>query len=162
MSSVDPSTRLFFDASCLIAAAASPSGGSGFLWSLAERGLLRAIVSQVVLLETERNLIDKFPTAALARHQAQIVVGAPEIAAVPRLDVTPRRYPSINVKDEHVVAAAISSRASIILTLDQPLATEINQSLQGILALSPGKFITTLLPSHPSFAILRQDDRGKQ
>lgn len=53
---IDQTTLVFFDASCLIAAAGSPSGGSGFLLSLCRRGLLGAAVSQPVLLEAERNI----------------------------------------------------------------------------------------------------------
>ncbi len=155
MSKVDRTTRVLFDASCLIAAAASPTAGSGFLWSLVERQLLRAVVSQAILIEAEPNLARKFTPAMLVRHRAQLVAGAPELSAIPRLDVSPRRYPSVNAKDEHVVAAALASRIAFILTLDRPLEAEINEARLGVLALSPGDFITTHLPSHPSFATLR-------
>jgi len=42
---IDQDTVVFFDASCLIAAAGSTSGGSGFLLSLCARGLLQGAVS---------------------------------------------------------------------------------------------------------------------
>ena len=128
MSDLDPSSRLFFDASCLIAAAASPNGGSGFLWSLCERGLLHAVVSQAVLTEADTNLANKISIEARIRHHLQRQAGAPLIAAIPRLDVTPRRYPGINVKDEHVIAAAIAGEAQVVLTLDRPLEREINRA----------------------------------
>jgi predicted nucleic acid-binding protein len=153
--SVDAGTLLFFDASCLIAAAASPSGGSGFLWSLCERGFLTAVVSQPVLAETELNLLAKFPELVLARHQRQQLGGSSLIAPVPRLDVIPRRYPAINPKDEHVVAAALAIGARFILTLDQPLAHEINRAELSVRAVSPGEFIKLELPTHPAFALLR-------
>ncbi len=155
MSRIDRTTRVFFDASCLIAAAASPTGGSGFLWSLVEQRQLRAVVSQAILIEVETNLARKFTPAMLVRHRAQLVAGAPELAAIPRLDVSPRRYPSVNAKDEHVVVAALASGAPFILTLDRPLEAEINGARLSVLALSPGDFIATRLPSHPSFATLR-------
>jgi predicted nucleic acid-binding protein len=157
MSDLGPSTRLFFDASCLIAAAASPSGGSGFLWSLCERGLLRAVVSQAVLTEAQTNLTDKFPVEALMRHYRQRHAAAPLVAAIPRLDVTPRRYPGINVKDEHVVAAAIAGDSQFILTLDRPLEREINRAQLDVQAVSPGEFINAWLPRHTSFATLREE-----
>lgn len=153
--SVDNTTLLFFDASCLIAAAASPAGGSGFLWSLCERGFLIAVVSQPVLAESEVNLLAKFPEHALARHQRLQTLGAPVIAPVPRLDVIPRRYPAINPKDEHVVAAALAIDCGFILTLDQPLAHEINNAGLSARAMSPGDFIKHELPTHPAFARLR-------
>lgn len=73
--SVDSSTLLFFDASCLIAAAASPNGGSGFLWSLCVPRLLRAAVSQPVLVKTAANLLVRFPADVLARHRIQLADG---------------------------------------------------------------------------------------
>jgi hypothetical protein len=56
---IDRNTILFFDSSCLIAAAGSPTGGSGFLLSLCARGVLKAAVSQYVLLEAQRNVQTK-------------------------------------------------------------------------------------------------------
>jgi hypothetical protein len=41
---IDQTTPIFFDASCLIAAAGSPTGGSGFLLSLCEKGHLQAVI----------------------------------------------------------------------------------------------------------------------
>ncbi|MGI8477293.1 MAG: PIN domain-containing protein [Thermomicrobiales bacterium] len=152
---VDSATLLFFDASCLIAAAASPNGGSGFLWSLCVRGMLTAAVSQPVLVETEANLLAKFPAHVPARHRIQFAGGLPLLAPVPRLDVHPRRYPTINSKDEHVIAAAPAISADHILTLDRPLADEINGANLAARALTPGEFIKTGLPAHPAFARLR-------
>ncbi len=63
----------------------------------------------------------------------------------------PRRYPAINAKDEHVVAAALAVHAAGVLTLDQPLAGEINAAELGLTAISPGAFIKTILPNHPAF-----------
>ena len=149
--SISASTRLFFDASCLIAAAASPNGGSGFILSICESGELTAVISWPVLAETEANLLKKFPEAMLLRHRLQIAKLMPAIALVPRLDVSPRRCLAINPKDEHVVVAAVASSSHFILTLDQPLAREINEANLGLGAFSPGAFITTLLPTHPAF-----------
>jgi hypothetical protein len=63
----DAETRLFFDASCLIAAAGSPSGGSGFVLSLCQRSLLRGAISPPVLIEARRNVRDKLGPEALER-----------------------------------------------------------------------------------------------
>ncbi|MEJ2354093.1 MAG: hypothetical protein P8Y03_30320, partial [Anaerolineales bacterium] len=62
---IDRDTLLFFDASCLIAAAGSPSGGSGLLLSLCAREYLRASVSQAILLEAERNIQAKLGVGAI-------------------------------------------------------------------------------------------------
>jgi hypothetical protein len=64
---INRNTLLFFDASCLIAAAGSPSGGSGFLLSLCGRGYLQAVVSQPVLIEAQRNIQNKIGADAVKR-----------------------------------------------------------------------------------------------
>jgi predicted nucleic acid-binding protein len=157
MSRVDASTLIFFDASCLIAAVASPNGGAGFVWGLCERGFLQAAVSQPVLTEAATNLGTKFDPSYLERHRQQVSTCAPRIAPIPRLDVRPRRYPEINAKDEHVVAAALTVHADRILTLDRPLAQEIDRSGLGILARSPGEFLQRDLITHPFYSRLRQE-----
>jgi predicted nucleic acid-binding protein len=156
MGRVDPSTLLFFDASCLIAAAASPAG-AGFLWGLCERGFLQAAVSQAVLSEAASNLASKFDSSCLERHQRQLRTCAPRIAPIPLLDRQPHVYPQINSKDKHVVAAALAVRADVILTLDRPLAREIERTALGIPARSPGDFIQIDLTTHPFLAALREE-----
>lgn len=156
MSRIDNTTILFFDASCLIAAAVSPAGGSGFVWNLCERGFLQAAVSQAVLTETRSNLVRKFEPKCLERHQLQLRTCAPRIARIPRLDTQIRIHPAINPKDEHVVEAAQEIGADFILTLDRPLLDEIERAELGIPARTPGEFIRIDLPSHPAFATLRE------
>jgi predicted nucleic acid-binding protein len=152
---IDASTLVFFDASCLITAAASPSGGAGYVWSLCERGFLRAAVSQAVLTETRTNLSRKFPPSALDMHDLQQSRVPLVIAAVPLGDSAPRRYPMINQKDEHVLIAALVVRADFVLTYDQPLAVELNATNLSIRAYAPGEFIKAVLPSHPASADFR-------
>lgn len=64
-------------------------------------------------------------------------------------------YPGINRKDEHVVAAALEVRADFLLTLDQPLAEEIERCAVDIQVRSPGAFIRLDLVTHPLFDLLR-------
>ena len=157
MGRVDPSTLLFFDASCLIAAASSPAGGAGFLWGLCERGFLQAAVSQAVLAEAASNLARQFDSTSLERHQQHLRRCAPRIAPIPLLDRQPDMYPQINSKDKHVVAAAFAVRADFILTLDRPLAREIEQAALGIPAKTPGDFIQLDLTTHPFLAVFREE-----
>jgi hypothetical protein len=64
-----PTTLLFFDASCLFAASASSQGGSAYLLSVCARGYLQVAVSLDVLMETERNILEKLSTEAFSRYE---------------------------------------------------------------------------------------------
>lgn len=151
---IDRSTLLFFDASCLIAAAGSPSGGSGFLLSLCSRGLLRAAVSHPVLIEAERNIRLKLSGAALTTFHRVILLTPWQLVPLPAT-IPPYYQSLVGSKDAHVLAAAIGSQAAFLLTLDQPLAQRVNQAQLPLRALSPGEFITTELPQHPDYPTVR-------
>ena len=154
--SVDRSTLVFFDTSCLIAAARSPDGGSGFVLSLCRRGLLRAAVSQPVLLEAETNLRHKLPPEVLTAHRVQMAETPMAIAPVPPLAMRRRLQQIVNEKDDHVLAAALIVGARFLLTLDRALANEVNQGGLPIRAISPGEFIVEELIDHPDISRLRE------
>jgi predicted nucleic acid-binding protein len=153
---INRGTLLFFDASCLIAAAGSSSGGSGFLLSLCERGLLRGAVSQPVLLEAERNVREKMGFDALERYRSLIVLTPLVLSPLPPRRVVSRHEGLVGQKDAHVLAAALAAQASFLLTLDRRLAERVNQANLGIRALSPGDFIKTELPRHGDYPSARR------
>ena len=98
---VDRSTAILLDASCLIAAAGSPTGGSGFLLDLRSRGL-QGIVTHVILLEAERNIEAKLTPEALARYHGLLRSVPFRIAPVPELaDDHPIRQ-AVTAKDVHM------------------------------------------------------------
>ena len=53
--------RVFFDTSVYIAALLSPKGAAGELVHLADAGIIRMVVSQEVIVESDRVLVQKFP-----------------------------------------------------------------------------------------------------
>lgn len=152
---IDHTTRLFFDASCLIAAAGSPQGGSGFLLALCGRELLRGAISHHVLREAEHNIQTKLPPPALDHFYEQVRVLPFLIAPVPVLDEPAAWHLHVNAKDRHVIAAALAIRAAYLLTLDQNLILETNRAALPILALTPGDFIRIYLPTHDEYPRLR-------
>jgi hypothetical protein len=79
------------------------------------------------------------------------------MAPLPPHAISIRRFPGINPKDVHVVAAAHAVGADVILTLDQSLAAEIETGVSTIAVRSPGTFIRSDLTAHPSFHMLRDD-----
>ena len=152
---IDPTTLLFFDASCLIAAAGSPSGGSGFLLSLCAREFLRGAVSQVVLLEAERNIERKLGAETLLSYHRLLQLTPLSIAPVPLITHQQAWHRTVNEKDWHVAAAALAIHVPYLLTLDQGLKDQINRSSIGLESFDPGSFIKLILPRHVSFSTLR-------
>lgn len=152
---VDYATLLFFDASCLIAAAGSPSGGSGFLLMLCARGQLLGAVSVPVLLEAERNITVKLNLAAQANYQRLLVDTPLTLLPVPPQPDLLRYEPITGSKDAHVAAAVVLSSAPFLLTLDRRLADRANLARLPFRALAPGDFIKLELPTHPDYRSLR-------
>jgi len=64
-------SRIFLDSSVLIAASASNVGASHAVIVMAEIGLIKAIVSEQVIEECERNLQKKLPQS-LETHIQQV------------------------------------------------------------------------------------------
>src|SRR5215213_1068817 len=95
---------LFFDATCLIAAAGSPTGGSGFLLSVCQASFLKACSSPSVLVEAERNITAKLPPAALATYHLQLATTPISLVSTPPRQ-TIQQYDSPFGKDAHVVAS---------------------------------------------------------
>lgn len=151
---ISPHTLLFFDAACLIAAAGSPTGGSGFLLSLCTRALLRGAVSQTVLLEVEQNILTKMSSAVLDRYVA--LLQTVPLTIVPSTEWAEEPWTAqVNPKDHHVVAAALAAHCPFLLTLDRPLLAEIARAGIPLEAMTPGDFIRDMLPTHSDFARLR-------
>lgn len=112
--------RLFLDANVLFAASVSSQGGSAFLLESCRRPQdLEAAVSRLILLEAERNLRKKAPAEALKRYHHLLE----EIPLLVMRSPTAREihpYRSlIHEKDLPVLAAAILSRSSYLITLDR-------------------------------------------
>lgn len=145
---IDRSAPIFFDASCLIAATGSPTGGSGFLLDLCARSLLQGIVTHVILLEAERNIEAKLTPEALGRYHALLRSIPFNVAPVPELAGDHPIRQAVTAKDVHVVAAATAVGAPYLVTLDRGLIGHVNGAGLGIHALTPGDFIKQILPHH--------------
>jgi predicted nucleic acid-binding protein len=152
---IDRNTLVFFDSSCLIAAAGSPSGGSGFLLSLCARGYLKAAVSQPVLLEAQNNIQAKLGDEAIKRYHNYLAIVPFSLAALPEKTELKRLGKLINKKDVHVVGAALEIHAPFLLALDKGLVLEVNKAKLEIQAIYPGDFIKTVLPNHVDYTSAR-------
>jgi len=134
--------RLFIDASVLIAAAASPKGGSAAVLELGRRGHARLLTSKLVLTEAERNIRQKLPSDVLVRFYQQ--VGTVHLKIVPAAteDEIAAASEIVATKDAHVLAAALKGRADALLTLDRRhlLALAVRQA-SPIAIQAPGEFL---------------------
>lgn len=152
---INQTTLLFFDSSCLIAAAGSPTGGSSLLLAICARGFLKGAVSHAVLAEAEGNILTNLKPFALTRYRQEILSIPLVVAPVPSAPERETVAPITGEKDAHVAASAISVGSHFLLTLDKRLAHRINESEISIHALSPGEFITTELPAHSAYRSIR-------
>src|SRR5215211_6302044 len=91
-------TRLFIDAASLIAAAGSPQGGSAFILDVCARGYLQAVASPDVLIEAERNILEKLPADAFARYHRLLVSTLFLMVSTPS-EPTVRQYEAVFVED---------------------------------------------------------------
>ena len=152
---VDRHTLLFFDAACLIAAAGSPSGGSGFLIRLCQRGFLRGAVSPIILWEAESNIAAKLPPPVMAGFRRLITTTPLTVVPPPSPAEIEHFQTLVNPKDAHVVAAATAAEAPYLISLDRTFLREVEAARLAVQGLTPGAFITTILPAHPEAAHLR-------
>src|SRR4051794_40942765 len=98
---IDAQTLVFFDASCLVAASGSPTGGSGFLLETCARRLLRAAVSQPVLIEAERNVVEQLRPEAFQTFRRLVATVPWTVVPLPPRGQR-REYERIaGAKDEH-------------------------------------------------------------
>lgn len=114
-----PEINLFLDSSALIAGIVSAKGAARALLLLAEAGQIAVTISEQVLVETERAVARKVPTAlsdlrqAILASQAQIVrdPSPEELSAHPNLI----SYPA----DSPIVVAAMHAKVDYLVTLNR-------------------------------------------
>lgn len=142
MSSTDP-VKLFFDASVLIAAAHSPTGGSGYLLEACRRGRFKSVVTRLVLIEAERNIKAKLGEEDLLRFYQ--LLGTVDFTVEPPLSAREIADYShlIEQKDAHVLAAAVKSGAQFLVTLDTKhfMTERLSKADLGLIIVTPGHFI---------------------
>lgn len=111
--------RIFFDASVLVAAAKSPSGGSSKCLDICKGGKFQAITTSLVIdVEAESAIKSKFSYNELNRFNQEIIPSL-KLVKSPRGKEIAEYTRLIYGKDAHVLAGAIKSKANVLLTLDR-------------------------------------------
>ena len=139
--------RAFLDANVYFAGSASPTGGSALILQLILKGHIEATASRLVLREAERNLRRKRPPKDLkAFHEflkhakLRVIRTPPEAAWKPYEGI-------IHPKDVPVLAAAVASKATYLITLDRRhfMAKTMTGKVPGLIILTPGDFLRELV-----------------
>jgi predicted nucleic acid-binding protein len=139
--------RVFLDASVLIAAAASPSGGSALVAGVCKAGLATPLVSRLVLWEAERNLRSKFPANALLEFYRLLGELEPQVVPDPTPAAIRKASAVIPAKDAHVLAGARLGKATHLLTLDRRhlLGPKTREAILPIVVCTPGEFLRVVV-----------------
>lgn len=111
--------RVFLDASCWVAAAGSPAGGSSLILKLARAGHVRVVASSRVLQEAEHNIRTKMGEEPLLRYYR--LLGSVELDLVSPVTAEEEVKWSdlVAPKDAHVLAGAAKAKADVLVSLDR-------------------------------------------
>jgi predicted nucleic acid-binding protein len=139
--------RVFFDASVLIAAGASSSGGSAMAVQVCRRVLARGLVTRLVLWEAERNLQASFPPSALLAFYTLIGQLNSDVIPNPTEAEIQSATSIVAAKDAHVLAGARAGRATHLLTLDRKhfLGKSVRAAILPLVVCTPGEFLKWLV-----------------
>jgi len=152
---LDRSTLVFFDASCVIAAAGSATGASASVMRLCRRGWLRGSVSEAVLIEADRNIAERFGYQTLQRY-FRLLQQTPLLIIALRGGWNHDLYAGfVGAKDAHVIAAAVLARADYLLTFDAALRQGANRANLAFKATTPTDFVRSELPQHVDYDQIR-------
>lgn len=111
--------KVFLDATCWVAAAGSPSGGSAEILRLARSGSFRIATTPLILAEAERNIRAKLPPEAMSRFLTEILQTDIEVGQVPIQADLDRWKHLVAEKDTHVLAGSYLAGADVLVTLDR-------------------------------------------
>ena len=140
--------RVFIDASVYVAAARSSTGGSSLvLQMLSAHPNYRGVASRLVLLEAERNIQAKFGEADLARFYKLLADLDPEMVPMPPADSLREASDLVGEGDAHVLAAALASNCTFLVTLDRAafLTERVLNAGLPLRPLTPGDFLNEVL-----------------
>jgi predicted nucleic acid-binding protein len=107
--------RVFFDTSVYIAALLSPEGAAGELIRLAEAGAIRMIVSQEVIIEADRVLVEKFPDLVQESRKLWKHLG-PEVAPEPQPSQIKPFLQKLPKADASILCSAQLAGVSVFVT----------------------------------------------
>ena len=139
--------RVFFDASVIIAALLSPTGGSSQLLKYIKFGKITAITSQTVIEEILEE--DKTPRIKKSKTQiGQFIADSKLIVRKPiTIDEIEPYQGLVDVEDAHLIAGANLTKCGYLVTLDKKhlLRPDIQKKFLSLKIVSPGELLEELV-----------------
>ncbi len=111
--------QVLFDASCWVAAAGSPSGGSSLILRLGQAGKLKIVSSARILEEAERIIGKKLGSVALARFYKVLADVDPKMVEECTSVELKAWNTLVHEKDCHILAAAVKAEVDVLVSLDR-------------------------------------------
>jgi predicted nucleic acid-binding protein len=112
---VHPGFRCFFDTSVYIAGLLSPRGAAGELMRLTEAGAIRMVVSEEVIVESDRVVEGRFPSLVQESRRLWARLG-PEVVPNPTADQLKPFLRNLRRGDARILCAAKSAEVSVFVT----------------------------------------------
>lgn len=139
--------QVFFDASVIIAALLSESGGSSALIKYIKLGKIVGITSQTVVEEIlEEEKFAKFKKSKTQIEQFIVKSGLIVRRAVTTGDIEPYQN-LIDIKDAHLIAGAELTRCKYLVTLDKKhvLHPDVKERFLPLIIVSPGHLLEKIV-----------------
>lgn len=137
--------RVYFDASVIIAALLSHTGGSALLLEYAKRGKISGITSQTAIDE----ILDKTDKLNKSIRQINYFIAESGLIireSITRKEIEPYRN-KIDIKDAHLIAGANLTRSAYLITLDKKhlLREDIQNKFLPLHIVSPKELLLKVL-----------------
>lgn len=147
-----PKAGVFIDVSVLIAATASPTGGSSLVLEICQGHQFTAQCSQRVLFEAQTNIRGKLSPDHLARFYQLLAALSPQLVSPGTPEEEGAYVELVGANDAHVVASAVRGAAAHLITLDRKhLANDTVRAADlPFQMLLPGEFIHLVLGARTS------------
>lgn len=135
--------RILLDASVILAALGSKTGGSMVVLKLAREGKLQAVVSETIIEEVKRNVAK---TNSSSENLDELIISHNiEIFSPPRTENVDKYIEQTGEKDAHVVASAVELKVDLIITLDKKHLLSGKIKLKSPKIIPPGELLKRLV-----------------
>ena len=142
--------RVFFDASVIIAALLSPTGGSAKVFRFVKLGLIKGITSQTVIEEV---LEEKhFPKIKRSREETETFID--QSGLIVRKPITVDEidpYQSlVDIDDAHLIAGAVLTKCEYLVTLDKKhlLRVDTKEKFLPLRIISPKELLEGIIKKY--------------